>query len=229
MFSQATMLTEPTLRRDRNELVITWESSSPPGTWFQLYLNNVLAWWGTERIRRVPLPRGDATLFVTVGTVDPGEGGIDFSSSLPVIPKDRVQLEWEGGYWQGEDLVGFRVYGSPPDGPVNMSTPLATVNAGDESEVSGFGQGGFGMGGFGVGSSIYRWKSGKLETGLYTFAVAPFDLAGNEQLSPLTVTAFVAVPPLPPAPGPGGVRLKYELDPDTLVPTLIWLASPSND
>lgn len=229
MFSQATILTEPTLRRDRNELVVSWESSSPPGTVFQLYLNNVLAWWGTTRTRRVPIPRGDTTLYVTVGTVDPGEGGVDFSAELPAIPKDRVELQWEGGYWEGPDLAGYRIYGSPPDGPVNLSTPLATLNAGTEADVSGFGQGGFGMGGFGVGSSVYTWKSGKLETGLYTFAVAPFDTAGNENASPLTTTAFVAVPPLPPAAGPGGVRLKYVLDPDTLVPTLTWLASPSDD
>lgn len=229
MFTQATMLSDPTIRRDRNELVIAWDSSSPPGTTFQLYLSNVLAWFGTARTTRVPLPPIDVTLYVTVGTVDAGEGGTDFSASLPAIPKDRVELQWEGGFWEGGDLAGFRVYGSPPDGPVDMTTPLATIAAGTEAEVSGFGQGGFGLGGFGEGSSIYRWKSGRLETGVYTFAVAPFDLAGNENGTPVTQSIAVAVPPLPPAPTATGVRMSYVLDPGTLVPTLSWLASPSND
>jgi hypothetical protein len=227
-FDQSTMIGSPIISRERNELVVTWRSSSPSGTVFQVYVGSTLAWWGTGNRARFPFPSQTETLYITVGAVGPAEGGTDFSASL-TVPRDRVTLEWDGGYWEADDLAGFRVYGSPPGGAVDYSKPLATIPITADTGVSGWGQGGWGMGGWGVGSSQFQWVSDRLQTGTYTFAVAPYDTAGNENPAPLTVTIAVVVQPLAPAAGAGGVRLSYSLDPDTLVPTLSWLASPSTE
>jgi hypothetical protein len=225
-WSQATITDGPTLAHAGRELVVSWTSSSPDGTTFQLYLNGSLAWHGTARRVRLPWPSDDTR--VEVGTVAAGEGATDFSASLPAAPNDRVRLDWSGGSWQGDDLAGFRIYMSTaPGGAVSYAAPVATIPA-TVAGVSfdGWGLFAWGSGRWGQASVPYTWTSGRLAGGVWTFAVAAYDSAGNEQPSPLTISATVAAPPRPPAPDSQGVRLNYTLDPATRVPTLVWLTSP---
>jgi hypothetical protein len=225
-FSQATITDGPILAHAGRELVVTWASSSPDGTVFQVYLDGSLTWFGTARRVRLPWPSDDTR--IEVGTVAAGEGATDFSGSLPAAPNDRVRLDWTGGSWQGADLAGFRIYqGMVPGGAVDYTKPVATVPA-TVAGVSydGWGLFAWGSGRWGQASVPYSWTSGRLAGGVWTFAVVPFDQAGNEQGTHLTVSATVVAPPRPPAADGQGVRLSYTLDPATRQPTLTWLASP---
>lgn len=210
-FSQSTMLGDPVFAPSPagRELLISWASSSAEGTWFQLYKDGSLYWWGTDRSLRLPWSRDP--VHVDVGTVLPGEVGVDFSGSLPSRPLDRVRLDWQGGLWEGADIQGFRVYqGLSPGGAVSYAAPVATIPMTVAGvRLDGFGQGGFGVGGFGFGGGTYSWTSDRLAGGVWSFAVAPYDTAGNEDPSPLTVSITVSAPPKPPAPDADGARLGY--------------------
>lgn len=225
-FDQSSIVDGPTISPDGQDLLVTWTATDGPGTMFQLYMNGSLAWHGTKRSVRLPWPTGDVR--VAVGTVGFDEGSVDYSWLLPSAPADRVLLEWHGGTWQGADLAGFRLYMSTsPGGAVDFATPVATIPA----TVAGVGLDGWGIfpwgsGRWGKSSVPYSWTSDRLASGVWTFAVAPFDLAGNQQGSPLSVSATVASPPRPPAADASGARLSYTLNPATRVPTLTWLASP---
>jgi hypothetical protein len=212
-FSQATMTADPRVARAGRELAVSWASSDPPGTTFQLYVNGALAWWGAARSLRLPRPRGPIRL--DVGTVLPSEAGTDFSALLPAAPADRVTLAWQGGPWLGADLAAFRVYGSAtPGGPVSFAAPLGTVPAAVAGVAPGsFGTAGFGSGGFGAGAGSYSWTSPRLAAGTWSFAIATVDAAGNEDPSPPTVSATVAPAPRPPAPDASGRRLTYAFTP----------------
>jgi hypothetical protein len=245
-FSQATMLGEPTIRKSGRDLVVSWSSSDSPGSViYQVYLDKVLAWSGTSRTAKFPLPR--QRLRVDVGTVASGESAIDFSASLPSgPPPSRVTLTWTGGLWEAPDLAGFHVYSSAiPGGPIDYSKPVGTVMQTSAGvDLSGFGLGGFGLGGFGYASASYSWTSDRLASGVWKFGVVPFDKAGNDGLGgfglggfglggfgfysgpPAVVTQTVASAPTAPAPNSAGKRLTYTYNSSTRVPTLAWLASP---
>ena len=226
-FSQATMTGEPSLRASGLDLLVSWVSTSPPGTLFQLYLNAKLAWHGTDRSVLLPYPSGRTR--IDVGTVAAGEGAVDFSASLPTTyPPDRVNLTWTGGAFEGADLAGFRIYGPlAAGGAVSYVSPLADIPATVAGvDLSGFGLGGFGLGGFGTAAQSYSWTSDPLLAGSWTFAVVPYDGAGNQNGSPAHVSVTVVAPPRPPAADSSGRRLTYSYNPSTRVPTLNWLASP---
>lgn len=209
------------------EVRIAWTSSAPAGTIFQVYLDRALWWHGTDRYLDVPWPR--SRVRIDVGHVGAGEGGSDFSGSLPSDPEpsDRVQLTWQGGAWQG-DVAGYAIYQSATaGGSVSYTTRVGYVPATTAGvDLSGFGQGGFGDGGWGQAAVSYAWTSARLGSGVWSFAVVPVDPAGNAQGSPTTTTATVVAAPNPPAPNAAGVRLTYTYNAGTRVPTLIWQASP---
>lgn len=232
MIDFSTILGPPLVTPDGRDVVVSWASSSPEGATFQLYVNRRLAWSGTSRVA-VLVARPDAAVY-QVGVVPAGEAWANYSASLPAIPGtgDRAKLDWEGGSYleptgPGSGLAGFRVYGeASPGGGVLYAHPLGELpaySAGEET--GGWGVGGFGAGGWGAGSGLYTWTSEPLANGTWTFAVVPFDRAGNEGTA-ATVEQVIANPPAPAARDAAGLRLTYTYDPATRLVTLHWLASP---
>ena len=204
-------------------VLIAWESTSPAGTIFQVYVNRVRAWSGTERSVTLHIPAGAS---IDIGAVGADERLTDFSSSLESIPETRVTLTWTGGLFEGSDLSGFRVYGeSHPGGGIDYTTSLGDLQAYAEgAESDGFGMGGFGEGGFGSAGGSYSWTSLPLSGGTWHFAVVPYDMTGNEGDS-ATIAATVIAPPGPPKRNADGVRLTYDYDSSSYQATLNWLES----
>lgn len=207
-FSQATITSVAPPQTRGTQIYLSWASSSPVDTWFQVYVNQQLAWRGRRLSCWIPTPRGPAR--IDIGTVAAGEEETSFAASLPASPNRRVKLTWQSGSYQGLDLAGFYVYGSTsPGGPISYTTPLATITAYPGGFViDGFGLGGFGSGGFGQAPGTYTWTSQPLAAGSWSFAVVPFDTAGNKGI-PQTTTLTVAAPPL--APGAPTPHLTYQL------------------
>ncbi len=211
-FSQATIQSVAPPQTLGSQVYLSWTSSSPSGTPFQVYVNQRLAWAGRRLSTWIPIPSGPVR--IDIGAVAPGEEGLNFASSLPEAPSRRAQLTWQSGAYKGADLAGFYVHGSDaPGGPVDTSTVLADITAYPAGiATDGFGVGGFGSGGFGHAASNYTWTSGPLAAGTWTFAVAPYDSAGNVGASS-TTTVTIAAPPRAPAAVPGTTaRLQYSLE-----------------
>lgn len=213
--------------RDGAELHVAWTSSAVDGTTFQVYLDNVLSWWGTARAVHLPWPKG-RNVTISVATVADDEAETDFSASLPALTRNTRTLSWDGGTFQADDIAGFKVYGSAvAGGAVDYSTVLGDLPAYPGGVVTdGFGMGGFGRGGFGKAATSYSWTTAPLGNGSWTFAVKAYDTAGNAVGSPSTVTFTVDAAPRPPAANGSGARLTYTYDATSHVATLNWLASP---
>jgi hypothetical protein len=195
------------------QLFLSWASSAPAGTWFQVYVNGALAWHGLTTSCWVPSPPGP--VHVDIGTVAAGKEQVDYSAAnaLPVAPARRAELSWTGGTFEDVDIAGFRVYGEPTSGAgINYTTALADLTAYPQGiATDGFGLGGFGTGGFGQVGGTYAWTSEPLEAGTWSFAVKPFDTAGNLGTA-ATVVVTIYAPPREPGLYPDGVtRLKYSL------------------
>jgi hypothetical protein len=226
-FSQAN-IDDVTPGRSGAELLVTWTSTDPEGTVFQVYLDNALAWSGTDRAVHLPWP-GGRNLRISVGAVAADEGETDFSASLSALAPTTAELSWEGGTFLAADIAGFRIYKSATaGGPVDFTAALAEIPAYPGGVVTdGYGMGGYGHGGYGRAATTYAWESAPLGNGSWTFAVSPFDEAGNEPASPSTVVVVIAAPPRPPAADARGVRLTYSYDSTSHVATLAWFASPA--
>lgn len=211
-FSQATILNVHPPRVSGGQVYLAWSSSSPVGTWFQVYINQRLAWSGQRRQAWVAVPAGPVR--VDIGAVASGEQDADLAAALPPAPARRVQISWQSGTYQGADLAGFRVYGpDSPGGPVDRSAAMADITAFPLGiATGGFGLGGFGSGGFGQAAGRYSWTSGPLAAGTWTFAVVPYDTAGNEGPAQMS-TVIVSAPPRAPAAFAGSTtRLQYALN-----------------
>jgi hypothetical protein len=194
-----------------SQVYLSWSSTSPTGTWFQVYINQLLAWSGQRLWAWIPVPSGPVR--IDVGTVELGEEGTSFAGSLPPAPRRRVQLTWQSGTYTGIDLAGYRVFGeSTPCGGIDFASPLDDLTAYPGGILTdGFGLGGFGAGGWGQAASTVSWTSDPLTAGTWHFAVVPYDEAGN-QGTPQIATLAVGVPPRTPAPFSGTTtRLQYSL------------------
>ena len=226
-FSQAN-IADVTPARSGAELVVSWSSSDPEGTVFQVYLDNALAWFGTDRAVHLPWPSG-RNLRISVGAVGAGEEDTDFSASLPALNPTSKALAWEGGTFLAADIAGFRIYKSAvAGGPVDFATVLAEIPAYPGGVVTdGYGMGGYGRGGYGRAATTYAWRTPALGNGSWTFAVVPFDEAGNQPASPSAAIVAIAAPPRPPAADAQGRRLSYSYDSVSHIATLTWLASPA--
>ena len=225
-FSQSTITAVNPPQYWGAQVYLTWQSSSPSGTWFQIYLDQALSWFGQSTSARMPVPPIGVNR-VDIGTVLPGEEQTDFSSSLPAAPERRAQLSWLGGTFEGTDIAGFRVYGSAAaGGAVNYAAILADITAYPSGiYTDGFGLGGFGGGGWGESASTYTWTSDSLTAGTWSYGVRAYDAAGN--LGTVAATSVViTVPPLAPAVDPAGLRLEYTYNASTYEIHLFWLASP---
>ena len=99
-FSQATIeaVSPPQLRG--NQVYVSWSSSSPAGTWFQVYVNQRLAWSGQRCWAWVPVPAGPVR--IDIGAVGPGEQDTEFLGLAPLGPgaagADRLAVgeRWDG-------------------------------------------------------------------------------------------------------------------------------------
>jgi hypothetical protein len=208
-----------------SQVFLSWTSSAPAGTWYQVYLNQALSWHGQATSCWLPVPSG--AVHVDIGAVGAGFEQVDFSGVLAPGIKRRAELVWLGGGFEGPDIAGFRVFGSPDaGGPIDYTTVLADITAYPGGiATDGFGLGGFGLGSFGSAPGSYSWISGPLCYGPYQFAVVPYDAAGNLGTAATTSLTIVA-PPFPPGLYPDGVtRLTYTTiaGPEAV---LRWNASP---
>jgi hypothetical protein len=208
------------------------------GIWFQVYIDRQLTWWGQTTSARIAMPTV-GPVRIDIGTVLPGEEQTDFSADLPAVSARRAELSWLGGTFEGADIAGFRVFGSDaaggfgigpfghgPFGEIDLGVVLADITAYPGGiTTDGFGFGGFGAGGFGAAASTYTWTSEPLTRGGWSYAVVPYDSAGNLGTAAVTGVTIVC-PPLPPALYSDNTRLRYTYDAGTHEATLNWLASP---
>ena len=88
-FSQSTITGVNPPRYSGFQVYLSWSTTSPAGTWFQIYINRVLAWWGQTTNARITLTTSGPDR-VDVGTVNAGEEQTDFSGSLPSAPARRA-------------------------------------------------------------------------------------------------------------------------------------------
>ena len=191
-FSQSA-ISNVNVQVDGTELFVSWTSSAPPDTTYQVYVDHRLSWFGMAQQCHVPIPSNAAgrNVWVEVGTVDPGDASVDFSSSLtgPGGPGDRALLSWLGGTYLdptgNDDVQGFFVFqSSAANAPINYTAPVDSMLAYPGGWISdGFGQGGFGQGGFGRGDSSYRWTASNRRP----------RASGNSPSSPTTRPATPAI------------------------------------
>jgi hypothetical protein len=207
-FSQSTIIAVNPPEIEDGIVTFTWTSSSPPGTWFQLYIDLQLAWSGQTTTTSVTLP--DGTSSFDIGTVLPGEQNTDFSASIAGINL-FAELSWLGGTSESPNIAGWYVFaGTVAGGAVNFAAPVATIVA----EA-------------GVASGSYGWTSAALGGGVWNFSVVPFDTAGNKGTG-TAVSVTIFAPPIEPAPFiSDNLRLHYTFNPTTEEATLLWNASPS--
>jgi hypothetical protein len=206
-FSQMSLqrVNAPVLRG--NEVYLSWTAENGSGAWYQLYLNQKLAWYGQRPSVWLPVPAGP--LRVDIGSVNAGEQLTDFSSLLTQTSQRRCQLQWQAGRVLSQSIIGFRVYGSNSPGvTMDLSVPLADITAYPAGlQTDGFGLGAFSSGGFGYVSGTYSWTSSPLSSGVWTFGVVPYDSYGNQGLVESTTITILA-PPRAPAAGSDGTRLR---------------------
>jgi hypothetical protein len=228
-FDQST-LTDAKATRDGADLLVSWASTATEGTAFQVYIDGVLIWHGTQRSCTLPYPTDadGSTLPIDVGAVLPEEESADLSANLPDRGyANRARLTWFGGTYLGDDLLGFNVYrGAAAGGAVSYASRIAFVPAYPQGVLlDGAGVGGVGRGGAGRAASTYSWRSGPLPAGTWHFGIRPVDAAGNEGAATEATYAATA-PPNPPAPDAAGRRLTLAYDPITHIATLAWQPSP---
>lgn len=241
-------------------LLIDWTTTSPQGTWFQVYVDGQLVDRTRGTSAQIPKPAVGAR--IEIGSVDSADSQVRFSGggfgaggfgaygfgfAFPTAPANRVELEWTGGaFLDTLGIVGgFYVYDTIPavgfgdagfgDGGFGggsvggsgfslVTPPLANIPAYTGGiATSGFGMGGFGAGGFGSASASYSWTSDPLSGGSWTFAVVPYDTAGNLGTADFNTTTILA-PPAPPAMFPDGTRFHYAVTGGAIV--LTWNLSP---
>jgi hypothetical protein len=196
-----TLVNRPTLRA--GQVFLSWATSASSGTWFQVYVNQCLAWYGQRTTVWLPVP--SAPCRIDIGSVDAGEQTTSFASVLAVAPARRCQLQWSGGTFLGTDIAGFHVYASPASGVgVDFTAVISNITAYPAGiATDGFGMGEFGSGSFGYVGGTYNWTSGALTTGSWSFAVRPYDQWGNEGDTQSIAINMTTPPRLPEAFGDG--------------------------
>jgi hypothetical protein len=214
MFDQSQIISvNPPIQR-QGTLFLRWISAAPAGTWFQVYVNRMLMWSGQRTSAEVPAP--SSTSRIDIGTVGDGEARTNFSASLPTSLQNRAELTWEGGSFLDPsglgDIAGFYVWMSPsPSTAVDFSQTVANVPAYTNGiTTDGYGMGGYGAGGYGFAGANYSWTSDGLAGGIWSFAVAAYNLEGAIG-DIVTVDLTILGPPAPPASFQGGSRLHYVL------------------
>lgn len=203
----------PPVRLHGGMAYLAWTSSAPAGTWYQVYLDGNLAWYGQTLSTTIPWPPSGTSRIVIGSVASTDDPTVAQPTALPTAPDRRVTLSWQGGSIEGADLAGFHVYASTsPGGTVSYTSPVATIGAfpGGVDPGATWGAATWGNSPWGASEVSYSWTTGVLDSGVWSFAVAPFDTAGNEGTAQ-TTTATIAAPPSPPALFGDGTRLHYQL------------------
>ncbi len=196
-------------RRVDADLRVSWVSTDPPGTWFQVYVGRQLAWFGTARSCTVRFPGGSVPVAIDVQSVDAASAHLDLAASLPPVAGGgmRIQLSWLGGTFQGLTIAGFNVYYAlDPIDPLTTDAAAFVAAYPQDVALDGYGMGGYGKGGYGRAASSYAWTSDPVPPGDYNVAVVAVDAAGNTGTA-ATDTVSVSGPPRPPAADSAGRRL----------------------
>jgi hypothetical protein len=143
-FDQST-ITSISKTVERGALNIDWTTTSPRGTWFQVYVDGQLA--ARTRSTSVSIPKPPAGARIEIGSVDSADSQVRFTSSLPAAPANRAELNWTGGLFLDSlgTVGGFYVYTAVPSGGFG----LGGFGEGGFGAGGGFGTGGYGTGGFG--------------------------------------------------------------------------------
>jgi hypothetical protein len=216
---------------DGTGIHVAWDSTAPPGSWYQLYINGRLVWWGQQTSADVAYsPASGERVYFTVGTVGAAVVDVDFSY-LITLPGNRADLSWYGGRYLCPRLKRFRVYSSPGPGlAVSFARALASVEAAPGGLWDdGWGRGRWGAGGWGYSDIHYTWTSPPLVPGTWTFAVTSLDDAGNEtaHADAPTVVQVIVGPPGSPPPRADGRRMWIQsYDATTHQFTLAWNPVP---
>ena len=220
-----TVISNPRLARDGDTLAVSWDSSAPAGSWYQVYLDRALAWHGTTTTARLPWPHGQTQF--DIGAVLPSEADADFSALLATGYLERAELTWVGGTYLSPSIESFSIYGSAVSGGVvDQSKPIGKVAAYLDGIVTdGWGVGGYNFGGWGRSASTYSWTTPVLKPGTWSFLVFALDAAGNRSAPPSIASVSIVGPPAPPARDPAtGSRLRYVFGGHSAM--LIWRPSP---
>jgi len=225
-FSQSTITWVNPPELVGSQYYFSWETTSPTGTWWQIYVDGGLAWAGQRTSALIPVPLGVQR--IDIGSVAAGEETTNWSSTLPASPARRAVLSWVGGAFLADDIAGFYVYASASAGGMldYEAPPAATITAYPSGiYTDGFGMGGFGLGGFGSVGGTYTWESAPLSSGTWSFAVVPFDATGNAGTGS-TVNVAIASPPVEMPAFADRTRLHYSYNQSAKTVTVNWIASP---
>ena len=219
------------------------QTTSPAGTWFQIYINQALAWWGQTTSARLDA-RTTGPIRVDIGTVLAGEEQTSFASSLPSAPARRAELSWLGGTFESTDIAGFQVwYSAAAAGELwRRRIRFDELTAGRQWAVrrrhADEARGRdhrlpvghlhrwlrlrrVRLGRLRSAAGTYTWTSDPLSNGVYWYAVVPYDSAGNLG-TPATTSVTIEVPPLEPPLFEDDTRLHYTYDAITDEVTLYW-------
>jgi hypothetical protein len=156
-FSQTSILSVNPPVQNGTQLLLSWTSTAPEGTLYQVYLNQQLAWCGLGLACSISMPT--ALSRIDIGTVASADVQANLVSELPATPSRQATLSWLGGTFQGADIGGFHIYGElTPGSGIDYTTIVATIPAYIAGIITdGFGYGGFGQGGFGQSAGSYSW------------------------------------------------------------------------
>jgi hypothetical protein len=145
--------------KQRGELHLSWESTAPAGTWYQVYVGGNLQYQGPGLACTVPAPSSGSTR-IDIGTVARADAQTRFTTSLAPAPQNRVTLSWIGGMFLDDltDVAGYYVYEATPSGGFGDGG----FGTGGFGNSGGFGTGGFGVGGF--GGATYTLNTSPLAT-----------------------------------------------------------------
>ena len=165
-FSQSTIIQVNPPQFRGGQVYLSWSASSPSGTWFQVYINQQLAWSGHRPGPGSQSPRG--RFGSTSARSMRARSRRASSARCPRRLTRRVQLTWQSGTYKGIGLAGYRVYGEPtPSAGIDFTSPLSDLTAYPAGILTdGFGLGGFGAGGWGQAASAYSWTSDPLAAGI---------------------------------------------------------------
>ncbi len=208
------------------DLRVTWTTPYGPGTWYQVYLDGTLSWWGLETSANLPYPNGPTNIVVAAVPAD--DATVSYSASIE-IPNQTITLTWYGGRYLGQNISGYNIYmGDGPGAAVDYSKIIAFVQAFQPGQpLDGYGRGGYGRGGYGSAGLSYTWTSASVATGVWNVAIKSVDVFGNVGTSAATASVTVDGPPLPPALFPDGTRLHLTYNQTTHEATLTWNPSPT--
>lgn len=201
---------------------VSWESSDPPGTWFQVYLNGRLAWSGSEQVADVASPIVGRRIALDVLAVDRQDAAKDLSSYL-ATRLDCAYLQWA----DVGDADRYDIYcgTAPGDTTPDYTTPVGSVPARPFGMVlGGWGVGTWGGGFWGTGSTLYRWSSAPLAGGDWTFGVKAVDAAGISGPA-VEETVTITAPPSAPPVSAAGLFLTGVYDALTATLVLTWQPS----